>query len=119
MSPSLYLIVVPLIRTERAANVQPAFVLQHFHAAPANRGVHMFIDPGPWHGRHLRPIDGAGIPVGDAKAPQYSEIVLGATGKATILKPSYEANQSTTKASLRFWDPKGGTDHRRAAQSVD
>src|SRR5260370_32039159 len=42
---------------ERAAHVQSPFVLQDFHAAPADGGIDMFIDPRPWDWRHLRQID--------------------------------------------------------------
>src|ERR1039458_8710605 len=42
---------------ERAANVQPPFVLQRFHAAPADGGVHVLIDPRPRDRRHLGQID--------------------------------------------------------------
>jgi hypothetical protein len=45
---------------ELAAYVQSSFVLQDFHAAPADGGVDVFIDPRPWDRRHLRQIDGAG-----------------------------------------------------------
>ena len=45
---------------ERAADVQPSFVLQHLHAAPADGGVDVLIDPRPWDRRHLRQIDRAG-----------------------------------------------------------
>src|ERR1039458_8297908 len=41
---------------ERAADVQPPFVLQRFHAAPADGGVHVLIDPRPRDRRHLRQI---------------------------------------------------------------
>src|SRR5258708_37995513 len=33
---------------EGAADVQLALPLEHFHAAPADGGVYMFIDPRPW-----------------------------------------------------------------------
>ena len=45
---------------ERAADVQSPFVLQHFHAAPADGGVDVLIDPRPWDRRHLRQIDKPG-----------------------------------------------------------
>src|SRR5580704_16382387 len=45
---------------ERAADVQPPFVLQHLHTAPADGGVYMFIDPRPWDRGHLRQIHDPG-----------------------------------------------------------
>jgi hypothetical protein len=45
---------------ERATDVQSSFVLQHFHAAPADGGVNVLIDPRPWDRRHLRQIDNTG-----------------------------------------------------------
>src|SRR5450759_1853833 len=42
---------------ERAADVQSSFVLEHFHAAPADGGVYVLIHPRPWDRRHLRQID--------------------------------------------------------------
>ena len=45
---------------ERAADVQSSFVLQHFHAAPADGGVDVLIDPRPRDRRHLRQIDRPG-----------------------------------------------------------
>src|SRR6476620_1649886 len=35
---------------ERATDAQASFVLQHFHAAPADGGVYMLIDPRPRDG---------------------------------------------------------------------
>jgi hypothetical protein len=61
---------------ERAAYVQSSFVLQDFHAAPADGGVDVLIDPRPWDRRHLRQIDKPGnaahitaTPQGGAPAP--------------------------------------------------
>jgi hypothetical protein len=34
---------------ERAADVQSPFGLQHSHAAAADGGVYVFIDPRPWN----------------------------------------------------------------------
>jgi hypothetical protein len=45
---------------ERAAHVQSSFVLQHLHAAPADGGVYVLVDPRPWDRRHLRQIDRPG-----------------------------------------------------------
>jgi hypothetical protein len=45
---------------ERAADVQSSFVLEHFHAAPADGGVHVLIDPRPRDRRHLRQVDRPG-----------------------------------------------------------
>ena len=42
---------------ERAADVQPPFVLQRLHAAPADGGVRALIDPSPGDRGHLRQID--------------------------------------------------------------
>jgi hypothetical protein len=42
---------------EWAPDIQPAFLLQYLHAAPADGGVHVFIDPCPWDGRNLGQID--------------------------------------------------------------
>ena len=48
MSPILYRIDRAVDSPERAADVQPSFVLQHFHAAPADGGVYVLVDPRPW-----------------------------------------------------------------------
>src|SRR5438046_971231 len=37
---------------ERAADVQSSFILQHLHAAPADSGVDVLINPRPRHRRH-------------------------------------------------------------------
>jgi hypothetical protein len=50
----------PVDPTERTADVQPALVLQYLHAATADGGVYMFIDPRPGNRRHMRQIDSAG-----------------------------------------------------------
>ena len=42
---------------KRAADVQSPFPLQYLHAATANGGIHVLIDPGPWDRRHIREID--------------------------------------------------------------
>jgi hypothetical protein len=42
---------------ERTAPVQSSFALQHFDATATDRGVNVFIDPGPGDRRHLRQID--------------------------------------------------------------
>ena len=39
----------PVDSPERTADVQPPFLLQHFHAAPADGGVDVLIDPRPWN----------------------------------------------------------------------
>jgi hypothetical protein len=43
--------------SERATDIQAPFVLQHLHAATADGGVYVLIDPRPWDRRHLRQID--------------------------------------------------------------
>ena len=50
----------PVDPPERAADVQSSFVLQDFHAAPANGGVYVFIDPRPRDRGNLRQIDNPG-----------------------------------------------------------
>ena len=45
---------------ERAADVQPPFPLQYLHAAAADGGVYVFVDPRPRDRRNLRQIDGPG-----------------------------------------------------------
>src|SRR5882757_10648315 len=45
---------------EWATDIQSSFVLQHFHAAPADGGVYVLIDPSPWDRWHLRQIDRPG-----------------------------------------------------------
>jgi len=42
----------PVDSPERAANIQSPFVLEHFHAAPADGGVHMLIYPRPRNRRN-------------------------------------------------------------------
>src|SRR6266567_468397 len=66
----------PVDPPEWAADVQSSFVLQHLHAAPADGGVYVLIDPRPGDRRHLRQIDNPGkaahlteTPQADAPAP--------------------------------------------------
>src|ERR1039458_3861741 len=101
MSPNLYRTVVPFDPPERAADVQPPFVLQDFHAARADGGVDVFIDPCPWDGRHLRQIDGAGNAAHSATAMPvrpWQPCVL--TGFSPCQKPKTTTTRPHTKAGV-------------------
>jgi hypothetical protein len=50
----------PVDAPERAADVQPAFPLQHLYAAAADGGVYVLVHPSPRDRRNLRQIDGLG-----------------------------------------------------------
>jgi hypothetical protein len=47
----------PVDPPEGATDIQASFVLQYFHAAAADSGVDVLIDPRPWDRWHLREID--------------------------------------------------------------
>src|SRR5450759_5542408 len=76
---------------ERAADVQSSFVLQHLHAATADGGVHVLVDPRPWDRWHLLQIDRLGNAAHIVTALPVSGWQIPLKARAKALSPLYAA----------------------------
>jgi hypothetical protein len=91
---------------ERAADVQPALSLQHFHAAPANGGVDALIYPSPWDRWHLRQIDNAGNAAHIVTALPVSDWQIPLKARAKALSPLYAAKMFHAEVPGVMFQPR-------------